>query len=427
METDIVVKEQSAPVPLGAVQTMMQTREMSEIQAMVISAKKFPRELGQVRADILASCDSPALAEYSQYAYSKGGTEITGASIRLAEELAGAFQNVDKGWIELERKSSVGNVPGESLIQCFAWDMQRNVKAKRTFTVRHWRDTKKGGYALKDEREIYELCANQAARRLRACILEIIPKFIVDEAIDRCDATMKKATGPMNTEIPKMLTAFEKIGVSKEMIEKRCQRKAEAIDSTQFGSLRKIYQSLVDGMSKLDQWFEVGASGGETAPAADPQNEPPPATQSIGKKTATKEQEKVNKPATNSQVSAPQNLTKPSTVAPNIKNSAPTKEEIDAKKHAAANPPPADPAPIESSPEEFALPTEELPTFKEVWQDCGAVALALWGPSKARAEGEMAKYCREKTGKGGMELFKTNDVATLIKIYEMLLKEEKPA
>lgn len=417
METDIVVKEQSAPMPLGAVQTMMQTREMSEIQAMVISAKKFPRELGQVRADILASCDSPALAEYSQYAYSKGGTEITGASIRLAEELAGAFQNVDKGWIELERKSSVGNVPGESLIQCFAWDMQRNVKAKRTFTVRHWRDTKKGGYALKDEREIYELCANQAARRLRACILEIIPKFIVDEAIDRCDATMKKATGPMNTEIPKMLTAFEKIGVSKEMIEKRCQRKAEAIDSTQFGSLRKIYQSLVDGMSKLDQWFEVGASGGEAAPAAGPQDAPPPATQSISKKTATKEQEPDKKDATPAQ----------SKTAPAIKNSAPTKEELDAKKAAAANPPPP-PASVEPPPaEEFGLPTEELPTFKEVWADCGSVALALWGPSKARAEGEMAKYCREKTGKSGMELFKTNDVATLIKIYEMLLKEEKPA
>lgn len=418
METDIVVKEQSAPAPLGAVQTMMQTREMSEIQAMVISAKKFPRELGQVRADILASCDSPALAEYSQYAYSKGGTEITGASIRLAEELAGAFQNVDKGWIELERKSSVGNVPGESLIQCFAWDMQRNVKAKRTFTVRHWRDTKKGGYALKDEREIYELCANQAARRLRACILEIIPKFIVDEAIDRCDATMKKATGPMNTEIPKMLTAFEKIGVSKEMIEKRCQRKAEAIDSTQFGSLRKIYQSLVDGMSKLDQWFEVGASSGETAPAAGHQDAPPPATQSIGKKTATNVQENAKKeppPAAQSKT------------APAIKNSAPTKAELDAKKAAALNQEPPPPPPEEESfamPEDPppAEPVEELPTFGEIWKDIGKAATAKW-PAR-EAPDKVSELCKSICGKGPKQMQTENDIKGFIKVYEALLKVE---
>lgn len=396
MENDMVIRESSSPTIQNINNSMVQTREMTEIQSMVISAKRFPRDIAQVRQDTLASCDSPALAEASQYVYSKGGTEITGASIRLAEELANAFTNLDKGWIELERKSSVGNVPGESVVQCYCWDMQRNVKAKRTFTVRHWRDTKKGGYALKDEREIYELIANQAARRLRACILEIIPKFIVEEAIERCDATLKKVTGPLKSKAPEMLKAFEKIGVTKEMIEKKIQRNVEAMDESQYGTLRKIYNSLIDGMSKLEQWFEIAAVEQPTHNDHGVDQRTPPATQSISKKAEAAGDEK------------PAKTSKP-------KNYAPTPEEIAAKKGAplvvataGINEPAFDPQ---------EAPGDGAPTFADVWKDCAELCKEMqMSPIR------LAEFTKEKFKKSPAEMQRENDVKGLCDVYQTLLQ-----
>lgn len=38
----------------------------------------------------------------------------------------------------------------------------------RQFELKHWRTTKNGGYKLTDDRDIYELEANMASRRIRA-------------------------------------------------------------------------------------------------------------------------------------------------------------------------------------------------------------------------------------------------------------------
>jgi len=397
MDNDLAVRE--APMtPVGVNTAMIQTREMTEIQAMVISAKRFPRDIAQVRADILASCDSPALAEVSQYTYAKGGTEINGVSIRLAEEMACAFQNMDKGWVELERKSSVGNVPGESVVQCFAWDMQRNVKAKRTFTVRHWRDTKQGGYALKDEREIYELMANQAARRLRACILEIIPRFIQEEAITRCDETLKKNAkgGTLEKRIVDMVGAFAKVGVTKEMLEKRLQHNAEATSESEIIGLHKVYLSLVDGMSNISQWFDGATPATQSTAAAD---SPPPQTQSISKeKKGGKVETKVD-------------------AKPKVKNHA-TPEALAEAKAAKAEPEPAfDAVDVTDKPMPVALVKNDGPTFNEVWLECVAVCRAMnW------TDVQLAAWTKEKFHKSPYNLKETDDVKTLVQVYETLIQ-----
>jgi hypothetical protein len=54
----------------------------------------------------------------------------------------------------------------------------------------------------------------------------------------------------------KILASFEKFGVSKEQIEKRIQRKMDAIQPAQVVALRKIHASMKDGMSRPSEWFE---------------------------------------------------------------------------------------------------------------------------------------------------------------------------
>lgn len=233
-------------------------REISEVQGMMTVAKRFPRNEQEAIDRIMLACQRPGLAETAIYSYAKGGTEITGPSIRLAEAIAQAWGNIAFGVRELEQKS------GESIVESFALDMETNVRQVKVFTVKHIRHTKKGSYALDDPREIYEMTANQGARRLRSCILGIIPGDIVEAAVDECEKTMKaKAdTGPEATK--KLLDAFIGLSVTKDQIEKRIQRRIDTITSAQIVSLKKIYNSLKDGMSTPSDWFEV--ENGQTEP-----------------------------------------------------------------------------------------------------------------------------------------------------------------
>ncbi len=228
-------------------------RAVEEVQASLVIAKKFPRDSMRAVDRIINTCSRPALAEKALYVYARGGTEITGPSIRLAEAIAQEWGNMQFGIRELSAGS------GNSTVEAFAWDMETNTRQVKVFQVPHWRHTKQGGYPLKDPRDIYELVANQGARRLRACILGIIPSDVIETAVDQCHLTQKANIDTTPEGIKKMLAVFEsKFKVSQELIEQRIQRRVESITPAQMQTMLNIAQSLRDGMSKPSDWFDTG-------------------------------------------------------------------------------------------------------------------------------------------------------------------------
>ena len=60
--------------------------------------------------------------------------------------------------------------------------------------------------------------------------------------------------------IQKLVEGFARFGVSKAQLEKRIQRRLDAIQPAQVISLRNIWKSLRDGMSSPDEWFEPEAT-----------------------------------------------------------------------------------------------------------------------------------------------------------------------
>lgn len=226
------------------------SREIAEVQAAAILAKRFPRNQIEAMDRILTACQRPSLAESALYSYSRGGTEITGPSIRLAEAIAQNWQNIQYGVRELEQRN------GESTVESYAWDLETNTRQNKVFQVKHIRHTKKGAYALSDPRDIYEQTANQGARRLRACILGVIPGDVVEAAVNQCEATLKEKADISPDTIKKLVKAFEDYGVSQMQIEKRIQRRIDSITPAQVVNLRKIYNSIKDGMSVAEDWFE---------------------------------------------------------------------------------------------------------------------------------------------------------------------------
>lgn len=228
-----------------------QQRAIAEVQAAMIVARSMPRDRRQVLDLIIQDCTDPGLAEEAEYEFSRGGSKISGPSIRLLETVARRYGNMESGIKELSRQN------GYSECEAYAWDMETNFRDRKTFQVKHWRDTNKGGYALTDERDIYELIANQGARRKRACMEAVIPRDIVDQAARQCQTTLKTKVDITPELISGMLEKFAGFGVTKEMLEKRIQRHMDAITPALVVQLRRIFNSLKDGMSSASEWFDT--------------------------------------------------------------------------------------------------------------------------------------------------------------------------
>ena len=225
-------------------------RAIAETKSAILLAKNFPRDQRVAFERIMSACQRESLAKCAIYAYARAGTDISGPSIHLAEALAQNWGNIQYGVRELERGAN------ESTVEAFAWDCETNVRVAKTFTVKHIRSKKTGNVRLTDERDIYELIANNGARRLRACILSVIPGDVVDEAVKQCKKTITTHLNIDADAIKKLVAAFEELGVTKAQIEARIQRSVSAIEPAQFVKMREIYASIKDGMSAPADWFE---------------------------------------------------------------------------------------------------------------------------------------------------------------------------
>lgn len=264
-----------------------QAREMAEMQTKFLMAQQFKRDERSAMDGIINAFSRPTLAEIAQYEYAKGGSSVSGLSIHSMQAIAQQWGNMEFGWSEVSRGIGDDGVP-YSEVRAFAWDLQSRTCRPLQFIVRHWRDTKSGGYKLKDEREVYELCANMAQRRVRACLMAVIPKDVQDAAEAQAALTLKTKADTSPEAMAKMVEAFSAFNVTKEQLEKRIQRRLDAITPAQVVQLKRIYASLRDEMSTAAEWFEMGEAAqtaGSTASldavrnaAAAKKSKTPPAT-----------------------------------------------------------------------------------------------------------------------------------------------------
>lgn len=250
----------------------MAARTVAEIQAQVFMAKQFPRDENQARARILRSCQRPGLASKAIYTYPKGGQRVSGPSIRLAEAMAQAWGNLDFNTIILEQRET------ESVCLSYCWDVETNTRASRSFIVPHKISTKNGEKVLTDPREIYELAANQGARRLRACILSIIPGDIVDEAIDACNKTLSgNSKKPLIDRLRELADRFMTYySVPLRSIEQYFGYPLDSFTEMDGADLAGIYTALRDGAAKREDFFQLPkVAGGEDEPVPEKTGDSP--------------------------------------------------------------------------------------------------------------------------------------------------------
>ncbi|MEK4171005.1 hypothetical protein MHI22_05455 [Lysinibacillus sp. FSL L8-0312] len=235
----------------GALAQASASREMEEVKGQIFMAKQFPRNVFQAEQRVLDTCRRPALAQVAMYQYPRGGQRVTGPSIRLAEAIAQNWGNLSYGIQELEQRE------GESIAKAFCWDLETNVRQEKVFTVKHSMKAKGSIKKLEDPRDIYEKVANDGARRLRSCILGVIPGDIIDKAIVQCHETLAgNSQGPLKDRIANALRSYkENHRVTQEMIEAKFGYNADSFTEYDYVELINIFNSLRDGLSKVDDWF----------------------------------------------------------------------------------------------------------------------------------------------------------------------------
>ena len=274
----------NAPSAANSVAMVFQTREMVETLGMMQMAKMNPRDYEVIRARLHSAAQNENLAVAAEYIYAKGGTEVTGLSIRAAEALARAYGNIVSGCREVEVTDKM------TKCQAYCWDMETNSRFEEVFEVPHSRSKGKWDehgrrigtevVPITDQRELDEITRSRGARIKRACILAAIPVDIQEEFADECDKTLsrklrkmvdKKAEAKDGEEvytikdmIDDMLTTLSsKYSVSKRMVCDRFQKKSENdlynLDNRQVVMLLRIMAGLKDGIATPADYFK-GAS-----------------------------------------------------------------------------------------------------------------------------------------------------------------------
>jgi len=363
-----------APSGGGAMVSIEQARAVQEATAKLIIAKQCPRSQEEAAVKISVACKRPGFASKAFYKYTRG-QEIEGPNIRMAEMLAQNWGNLECGLRELKRGD------GESEMESFAWDLETNVRINRIFTVKHERYSKAAGnVVLTDQRDIYEALANYGSRRLRACILAVIPKDVVDDAISACKATLLlkgKAEGPIEDRIKKMATAFHALSVTVEMLEEKLSHKLAQTTEEELVDMLGVYNGIKDGDAKREDYFRVGTSSpGSSSSSSD-------AGKDEQKKDAKKPEDSKSDPTTTQRDNPAEEKAKGAKV--------PSSEEIKAS--------------LEKNP--FACPKDGTPLATVVCEGCGIIGTcqAMSGapppPPPDAAQEEKSKPKEKKAAAAG--------------------------
>lgn len=252
--TNTDVQSQLAPSRIGQATVVEQSRAIAEVQAAIVVAQQVPRNTTAAVTRMRQACDQIAVADKAFFRFPRAGQTVTGASVHLARELARCWGNIQHGVNELRRDDTVG----ESEMQAWAWDVEANTRVSSTFIVPHKRDTKNGTKTLTDLRDVYENNANNGARRLREAVFSVLPAWFIDEAEERCRATISRKGGdkPIEQRLADAVELFGKTyGVTESQLADKLNRGDGKWTEHDLAQLRVIYSGLQKGEVTVEQEF----------------------------------------------------------------------------------------------------------------------------------------------------------------------------
>ncbi len=285
--TGLVRREEFGGTEIQNNNEMQRSASAEEARAMIESqftvAKRFPRNMMNVRARLLKDCDRPRFAEAAEYKLprkkknddgTKEDIQIRGLSIKFAEAAIPALGNLDVSSVILveDADSRVGRVT--------VLDLETNARVSETFVVKKtversdpWDSEAILGRRLNSRgAEVFIVAAREAdvnmktrseiQKAKRNAILAMIPADIREECIEKCQAVVKAGIKDDPTAyMKKLLDGFSIIGVLPSQIDEYLGHSVDTVTPDEILDLKDIFGEMRDGEST---WADVMERGQKT-------------------------------------------------------------------------------------------------------------------------------------------------------------------
>lgn len=222
-----------------------------EIESAIVIAKKFPRNESVAYEKIIKVCARGSFADEALYSFPRGDTQVEGPSVNLAREIARDWGNLRYG-LEIIRDDD-----DTMQIRGWAWDLETNTKTTAEDNFKKLIYRKVGGWIKPDERDLRELVFRRGAILERNCLLKLMPKDFIEDALTKCRETIEKGVGTdPEAARKKIILAFSEQNVTPEMLEKYLDHKLSECSPVEIANLRKVYVSLKDGNSTWKDYID---------------------------------------------------------------------------------------------------------------------------------------------------------------------------
>lgn len=237
-------------VPASALESI----HRAEVDTQITTARRYPRVVHQVKKDMLsfATLDEETAAACF-YSLPRGGKNIQGPSVRLAEIAVSCYGNLRVGSRIIQTVTN-GDNP-HVVVQAIAHDLEKNVAV--TIEKRR-RITKKRNKDSVDEDDINLASNAGAAIAFRDAVFKVVPQALIKPVLD---AAKRVAVGDMKSLVSrrnKMVDSFGKMGVTPDRILAVLEK--ATLDDVQLPEMEilvGLYTAIKDGQTSVEEAFPL--------------------------------------------------------------------------------------------------------------------------------------------------------------------------
>jgi len=238
------------------------------IQMAYFMATQKPRNPMEARSKILQACKRPKFAEDAIYHKPMGRDEVSGPSIRLAEEAIRAWGNI----LVLHHIVTEDEDMRRIQVSCTDLESGASYSKEVVVTKRVERRSKAGREVLGErlnsrgktvyivratDEEMRAKEASEISKAIRNEGLRLIPSDIVEEAIETAiqTAARRDSEDPQG-RLKAICDAFMTIGVGPAEIERYLGHKLDTVSPAELIDLRGIYRAIRDGETTWNNVME---------------------------------------------------------------------------------------------------------------------------------------------------------------------------
>lgn len=245
----------------------VQAQAMASVQARYLLALRRPRNIEQVRQDLLKECRRPSFADKARYRKPVGGGAVEGPSIRFVEAALRAFRNIDQDVSILWDSDESRNV------RVSVTDLETNLTYRRDIVIAKQVERKKPrpGQTVISERvnsrgqkvylveasddELLNKEASLVSKAIRQLGLRVLPGDIVEEGMQTCLQTqIDKVKEDPDSARKRIADAFVSLGVEPSDLAKYLGHAIGKSSPKEITELRELYESMRCGETT---WGEV--------------------------------------------------------------------------------------------------------------------------------------------------------------------------